>query len=76
MACYVRGCREETVIGRVHRFFGKVDACGGHDPEKHGYGRPLSNVMIMPAVEPPKSPRVIRAPRAPRVPTAAVSNPF
>lgn len=37
--CYVRGCYEPAVVGRIHKITGRVDSCRSHDPEKHAYGR-------------------------------------
>lgn len=54
MACYVLGCREVPIVGVLHRRFGAVDSCIGHDAGKHGYGLTFGatrrTVVSLPAV--------------------------
>ena len=40
-SCFVGCCTEPTVIGTVHKRFGRVVACAGHNPIKHAYNVPL-----------------------------------
>lgn len=41
MACFVLGCYEDPIVGAIHRRFGPVDCCHGHDPNRHGYALPF-----------------------------------
>lgn len=50
--CYVRGCRQETTIGRRHKAYGLVVCCPGHDPTKHAYDAPFVTAHSVPAEAP------------------------
>ena len=41
ITCYVDGCYKPVVVGRRHKVYGHVDACAGHDPDRHGYALPF-----------------------------------
>ena len=39
--CYCIGCHDDSVIGRIHKQFGRVDCCAAHDPARFGQARDL-----------------------------------
>jgi hypothetical protein len=49
--CYVLGCRANAALGRLHKIYGPVDCCSGHDPETVGQARPFG--VAKPVVEAP-----------------------
>jgi hypothetical protein len=44
--CYVLGCREQTIIGTIHKRFGRVVSCADHNPIRHAVNRPLQAASI------------------------------
>ncbi len=64
-SCYVRGCRDDSVLGARHKLFGCVDACAGHDPITHGMALPLGDAAgalvepEQPAPETPSDPNAL-----------------
>jgi hypothetical protein len=42
--CYILGCYEVAIISRLHRRFGPVSSCAGHDPERTAYAKPFGNL--------------------------------
>ena len=40
-SCYINSCRQDSVVGRVHMIYGRVDCCATHDPQPHGYARDM-----------------------------------
>jgi len=86
--CYVLGCYEETVLGVIHKRFGRVDTCIGHDPTHHNYGVMFGSAsrsaVACPTIAADSSAngglkvRPIAAPKAPRplAPMTALQDPF
>lgn len=42
--CFVLGCGEVPILSAVHKRFGTVASCGGHNPGRHGYALALAKV--------------------------------
>ena len=45
-SCYINSCRQDSIVGRVHKIYGRVDCCATHDPEPHGYARGMFDAVL------------------------------
>jgi hypothetical protein len=70
--CYVLGCRERITRSAIHRTYGRVGCCEGHDPSRHGYARPFATpTPVGVVVQPPQAaprPGTTKVPRTPARP--------
>jgi len=83
--CYVLGCTQPNAVGAIHRSFGRVTSCLGHNPANVGYALPLSRPQPAPPVQVAPVPpsvkgggqrvKVTRGPKS-RPPAGAVAHPF
>jgi hypothetical protein len=76
LPCYVLGCRDEAVVGRLHQVRGRVDACPSHDPAKHGYARSFGVPAPIAVPEPPTPRPLNGGTKVPRRPIPPVIPPM
>lgn len=50
--CFVGQCKEHAVVCSDHKRFGRVAACEGHSPMRHGYAKALAPEIVVKAAKP------------------------